>query len=151
MAEDPTRTWFAFFNEVGIIAQLSRAMFEARLPEGFTLPQFSVLNHLVRVKDGQTPQALARAFQVPKTSMTHNLAALEAAGYIAMVPNPRDGRSKVVTITEAGLDYREEAIAKLRPDVRGFARQVAAEDLRDLTFRLSLVRQMLDAARDPPA
>ena len=58
----PDTTLFAFFNEVGILAQLSRAVFEARLPEGFSVPQFSVLNHLERVRDGQTPLALAQAY-----------------------------------------------------------------------------------------
>ncbi|MFM7336534.1 MAG: MarR family winged helix-turn-helix transcriptional regulator, partial [Tabrizicola sp.] len=102
----PEATLFAFFNEVGILAQLSRALFEARLPDGFNLPQFVVLNHLVRVKDGQTPLALARAFQVPKTSMTHSLAVLERHGLIEMRPNARDGRSKCVFLTEAGRAFR---------------------------------------------
>ena len=61
----PEETFFQFFTEAGILAQLSRALFEARLPEGFTLSQFTVLNHLTRVKDGRTPLELARAFQVP--------------------------------------------------------------------------------------
>jgi DNA-binding MarR family transcriptional regulator len=148
MADETTRRWFAFFTEVGIIAQLSRAMFEARLPDGFNLPQFSVLNHLVRVKDGQTPQALARAFQVPKTSMTHNLSVLEGAGLIAMGTNPRDGRSKVVTITTAGRGFHEAAIGRLTPDVQGLARQFPVGEVGDLTFRLSILRQILDAARD---
>ncbi|MGB0499456.1 MAG: MarR family transcriptional regulator, partial [Rubricella sp.] len=52
---DETRTYFALFNEIGIIAQLSRALFEARLDDGITLPHFTVLNHLVRVGDGATP------------------------------------------------------------------------------------------------
>lgn len=52
---------FAFFNEVGIINQLSSALFQARLPDGVTLAQFTVLNHLIRVRDGQTPLAMARA------------------------------------------------------------------------------------------
>jgi hypothetical protein len=51
----PEDTYGAFFLEVGILSQLSRAMFEARLPPGFALPHFTVLNHLVRVKDGRTP------------------------------------------------------------------------------------------------
>jgi DNA-binding MarR family transcriptional regulator len=148
MADETTRRWFAFFTEVGILAQLSRAMFEARLPPGFTVPQFTVLNHLVRVKDGQTPQALARAFQVPKTSMTHNLAVLEAAGLIAMAVNPRDGRSKVVTITGAGRAFHEAAIARLEPDVAALARQFPQKDLGDLTFQLSILRQIMDDARD---
>ncbi len=148
MADDPTPKWFAFFTEVGIIAQLSRAMFEAVLPDGFTVSQFTVLNHLVRVKDHQTPQALARAFQVPKTSMTHSLSVLEAAGYVATVVNPKDGRSKVVTITDAGRAFRDDAIDRLRPQVRRIAKCFPLSDLGDLTFHLSIIRAEMDEARD---
>ena len=52
-APTPEATLFAFFNEVGILQQLGRAILEARLPPGFNQPQFSVLNHLVRVRDGK--------------------------------------------------------------------------------------------------
>jgi hypothetical protein len=68
---------FPLFNEIGIIEQLSRARFEARLPQGVTGPHFSVLNHLMRVADGRTPLELARAFQVPKTTLSHTLGAGE--------------------------------------------------------------------------
>ncbi|MCY0154387.1 hypothetical protein OEG86_21580 [Hoeflea alexandrii] len=37
---------FGFFNEIGIISQLSGHAFEKAMPEGMTLAQFSVLNHL---------------------------------------------------------------------------------------------------------
>ena len=51
----PDAALFQLFNEIGIIGQLSRAMFEARLPDGLLLTHFTVINHLIRVKDGQTP------------------------------------------------------------------------------------------------
>ena len=73
MPETNPAVFFEVFNEIGIIEQLSRAVLEARLPDGLIAPHFTVLNHLVRVKDGQTPVHMARAFQVPKTSMTHTL------------------------------------------------------------------------------
>ena len=69
--------YFVFFNEIGIIEQLIRALLEAKLPKGFLISHFSVLNHLIRVKDGQTPLVISRAFQVPKTTMTHTLSILE--------------------------------------------------------------------------
>ncbi|MEM9975891.1 MAG: helix-turn-helix domain-containing protein, partial [Pseudomonadota bacterium] len=84
MPDSPLETYFTFFNEVGIIGQLSRTLLERHLPKGYLLPHFSVLNHLIRVRDGPTPLALARAFQVPKTSMTHTLAGLERGGLIEM-------------------------------------------------------------------
>lgn len=147
-APTPEATLFAFFNEVGILAQLSRALFEARLPEGFNLPQFAVLNHLVRVKDGQTPLALARAFQVPKTSMTHSLAVLERHGLVDIRPNARDGRSKCVFIIEAGRAFRQTAIESLAPDMTAIAAEYPVERLAPLLPILAELRQAMDAMRN---
>jgi DNA-binding MarR family transcriptional regulator len=144
----PEATLFAFFNEVGILAQLSRALFEARLPPGFNLPQFAVLNHLIRVKDGQTPLAMARAFQVPKTSMTHSLAVLERHGLIEMRPNERDGRSKCVFITEAGRTFRQQAIESLMPDMAAIRTEFPVEGLDAVLPVLADLRRTMDAMRD---
>jgi hypothetical protein len=84
-----TAVLFSFFNEVGIIGQLAGSLFERRLPDGFLVSHFGVVNNLVRLGDGKTPLDLARAFQVPKTTMTHTLAGLEKAGFIRFAPNPR--------------------------------------------------------------
>jgi DNA-binding MarR family transcriptional regulator len=140
---------FGFFNEVAILAQLSRALFEARLPDGFNLPQFGVLNHLVRVRDGQTPLALARAFQVPKTSMTHSLAVLERHGLVEMRPNERDGRSKCVFITEAGRRFRQQAIASLMPDMAAIVAEYPVDRLTQVLPVLTDLRKVMDRMRDP--
>lgn len=148
---DPAPTgpalWFTVFNEIGIIAQLSRAMFEARLPEGFLLPQFSVLNHLLRVGDGRTPLQLARAFQVPKTSMTHTLGVLERAGLVRLAPNPGDGRSKCVWITEAGRAFRDAGIARLGPDIAALEARFPAERLAPVLPVLGALRAEMDRMR----
>ena len=120
---------FELFNEIGIIEQLSRARLEAQLPAGLIAPHFAVLNHLVRVGDGTTPQRIARAFQVPKTSLSHTLKGLEERGLIEMRPNPEDGRSKTVWITPSGCALREETIAKLIP---GFGPLLAKLDIEAL-------------------
>jgi DNA-binding MarR family transcriptional regulator len=140
--------FFALFTEVGILAQLSRALFEARLPDGFTLSQFTVLNHLVRVRDGRTPLDLARAFQVPKTSMTHSLAMLERHGLIRLEPNARDGRSKCVWITDAGRAFRADAIAGMVPDMAGLAARFPAERVAPMLPVLGDLRKVMDAMRD---
>lgn len=144
---DPT-VLFSFFNEIGIIAQLSGRLFERRLPEGFLVSHFAVLNHLDRRGDGATPLALARAFQVPKTTMTHTLAGLEKAGLIRFVPNPRDGRSKCAMLTEAGGAFRKEAIARMGPDLAALAGTIPPERIAALLPLLAEVRSWLDAERD---
>ena len=140
--------FFAFFNEVGILNQLSIAMFEARLPAGFTVSQFAVLNHLIRVKDGRTPLDLARAFQVPKTTMTHSLAVLERHALVRIAPNPDDGRSKCVWITDAGRNFRDTAVTALAPDIAEIAAHFPAQDLQQAMPTLTALRRLMDARRD---
>jgi DNA-binding MarR family transcriptional regulator len=148
MDNDTLSTYFSFFNEIGIIEQLSRALLERQLPDGLLVPHFSVLNHLIRVKDGQTPLALARAFQVPKTTMTHTLSGLTSRDLVELRPNPKDGRSKCVWITEKGRTFRNEAIASLAPDVDRMAEQFPADGVARLTPELARIREYLDKARD---
>lgn len=148
MDSDKRLLYFAFFNEIGIISQLSRTLLEAGLPEGMIAPHFSVLNHLIRVEDGQTPQALSRAFQVPKTSMTHTLAILVKRNLIEMRPNPKDGRSKRVWLTEEGRSFRDQAIANLNPDIDKISQKITPETLSGLLPALADIRQELDAYRD---
>jgi hypothetical protein len=144
---ETTGLFFSLFNEIGIIEQLARAQLEARLPEGLITPHFTVLNHLVRVQDGRTPLDLARAFQVPKTSMTHTLAGLEALGLVEMRPNPEDKRSKQVWLTEAGRSLREGIIAALVPQFADLAREFPAERVAAMLPALIELRQIMDARR----
>jgi DNA-binding MarR family transcriptional regulator len=148
MHDDEAGLLFRFFNEIGIIEQLSRAMFEARLPDGFLVSHFAVLNHLSRVRDGQTPLAIARAFQVPKTTMTHTLSGLEKAGLVEMRPNPEDGRSKQVWLTEAGRRFRADAIAALAPYLARIAGVIAPARVAEALPLLTELREYLDRARD---
>lgn len=149
MSEKEMSDYFRLFNEIGIIGQLSRTLFEARLPPGFVLAQFSVLNHLVRVGDGRTPVAIAQAFQVPKTSMTHSLAVLEREGLIEIRKNPKDGRSKLVYITDAGRKFRQAAIASLAPDLTRIAAAFPPDQVARLLPELEGLRKFLDMDRDP--
>ncbi|WP_415402136.1 MarR family winged helix-turn-helix transcriptional regulator [Tateyamaria sp. SN3-11] len=148
MHDQNPAVFFEVFNEIGIIEQLSRAILEARLPHGLIAPHFAVLNHLIRVGDGRTPIEMARAFQVPKTSMTHTLKGLEAHGLVDLRPNPDDGRSKRVWLTEKGRALRNDAIAALGPDFAQLARDFDMERLAGITPVLRDLRIYLDKARD---
>lgn len=147
MPDDLNALYFKVFNEIGILEQLSRTLLEARLPDGMLISHFSVLNHLIRVQDGQTPLVLARAFQVPKTTMTHTLAGLEKAGLVEMRPNPQDKRSKQVWLTPAGRALRDEAIAALAPDIAHLSSVVPEPMMRALAPKLEELRQIMDAHR----
>ena len=148
MPEHDQAALFELFNEIGIIEQLSRATLEARLPGGLIAPHFTVLNHLTRLGDGRAPIDMARAFQVPKTTLTHTLKGLEAQGLIEMRPNPDDGRSKLVYLTEAGQSLRDRTIESLGPDFERIAEGVDMDSLKGIVPALRALRIFLDADRD---
>lgn len=149
MTQTDPPLFFQVFNEIGIIEQLSRAILESKIPDGLIAPHFAVLNHLTRVGDGSTPMAMARAFQVPKTSMTHTLAGLEKRGLIEMRPNPEDGRSKQVWLTDGGRALRAQIIAGLAPDFMRLAQGFDGDRLAEILPVLQDLRMFLDADRDP--
>jgi len=139
---------YELFNEVGIIAQLSRALLESRLEDGLTIHHFSALNHLVRLGDRRTPIDMARAFQVPKTSMSHTLAGLEKRGLIELIPNPDDGRGKLVVLTDAGRNLRERAVRDIGPEVARILPEFEPGEAEAILPVLRKLRTLLDKARD---
>ena len=145
--DERTGLYFALFNEIGIVGQLSRTLFEARLPDGLLTAHFALVNHMVRLGDGQTPLALARAFQVPKTTMTHMISVLERHGFARLEPNPEDGRSKCLRLTGKGRAFREDAIAGLAPDLAAMADAVPPEVIARLLPDLETIRRYLDTHR----
>jgi DNA-binding MarR family transcriptional regulator len=155
MSDDPAL--FRFFTEIGIIDQLAGTLFERVLPAGLTRAQFGVLNHFVRLEPGElSPARLASAFQVTRPTMTSTLQRLERAGFVAIRPDPADGRGRLVSITPAGRTARAESLARLAPLLPGLGAIVTSDDLEALLPRLARIRQRLDASRglgrnDPPA
>jgi len=148
MPDEQTSLYFSLFLETGIIDQIGRAFFERRLPEGLLTSHFSVVSHLTRVRDGVTPLELARAFQVPKTTMTHTLAGLEKHGLVEMRPNPDDRRSKRVWLTDAGRQFRDDAISAMAPVVDAIAARFPPDEAEALLPRLTAFREIIDRLRD---
>ena len=94
------------------------------------------------------PLAIAVAFQIPKTSMTHTLAAVEKAALVDMRPNPKDGRSKQVWLTEKGRQFRMAAIARLSTDFTDLKKVFPPEKIAPLLPVLAEIRVYLDKLRD---
>ncbi|MBK8628893.1 MAG: MarR family transcriptional regulator [Sphingomonadales bacterium] len=147
MTQDPLA--FEFFNEIGILEQLSGALLDGVLPKGMTRAQFSVLNHFVRLDVAEkSPAALASAFQVTRPTMTSTLGRMEKNGLISIRADPQDGRAKLVSLTPAGRAMRETCLSALAPMVPVLNGMVSQEEMNDLLPRLRAIRIRLDAARN---
>ena len=139
---------YRFFNEIGIIDQLSSNQMQRNLPHDLTLSQFSVLNWFVRVDDSATPGRLTRAFQVTKGAMTNTLGKLGGKGFVTIEPDPTSGRQKIVRLTRAGRRARDEAIIASRSNLLAFLAEFPIDQVRAALPFLESVRAYLDAARE---
>ena len=139
---------FAVLNEIGIIAQLSAAAFEARLPEGMRLAHFRVLNHFVRLGGERSMVRLAAAFQVTKGAMTNTVGRLLERGYVTVRPDPGDARAKLVSITPEGEAARDAALAAMGAELARLRTAFAPEDWGAALPFLRELRGWLDRDRD---
>lgn len=144
---DATFRIFQLLNEIGIINQLSSSAFEGALPHGLTVAQFSLLNHCVRLGDNWTPARLAAAFQVTKGTMTSTLKRLEAKGFVKIIPDDKDGRSKRVLLTEAGRQARAEALTLASPLFERTKAALSAEEIDTILPVMQKLREWLDHNR----
>ncbi len=132
-------TAYGFFNEIGIISQLSSNQMQRAMPHDLNQSQFSVLNWFVRVDAHATPGRLAQAFQITKGAMTNTLQKLQAKGFIDIQTDPASARRKIVTLTAAGRRARDSAIAANYPQLSAF---LDAFDIGRIDRALPLLRQI---------
>lgn len=120
----------ALFSELFTADQMLRNRLSKMLPRGMELSHFSVLNHLARFKQERTPAQLARAFHVTRGAMTNTLSKLEIAGYVHIRPDWDDARSKLVTISPAGVQARDAALAAITPLITDLVQELGADKVR---------------------
>lgn len=113
---------------------------DALAPHGLTVGQIGLLAGLRR-RDGIGVGALADRLSADASTVSRLLKPLEAAGYVALAPDPADGRAKLVRLTDAGHERRTAA-------AKGW--HAAQERVRELLGdgRLAALRFMLDDAHD---
>ena len=148
MDKTPAEIIDRFFIETGIIHQLTSAMIENHLPGRMSSTQFGLIGHLARRPAGETPLQLARAFQVPKTTMTHMIAGLEKLGFISLHANPSDARSKIVQATPHGITFLQEKTSAVMEENADLIQAIGLDAFAAAVPHLERIREALDSARD---
>lgn len=145
LAGDPIE--FAVMNEIGIISQLANNLFQTFLPQGMTVAQFSVLNHLLRLDVEETISELASAMQVAQPTMSSTVRKLEDKGLITLIHEPDDRRIRRVAVTAAGAQMRNDAVAALAPMAETLRANMPASIWQDILPQLTQIRVLLDHSR----
>jgi len=125
-----------------LVGRLSRRLRQTSVVGEMTLSQASVLSLLER-EGAATPGILATREHISPQSMGAILISLEALGLVSRTPDPTDGRSLVISLTEAGLQavqgarrQREERLA------RALADHFTAEEQQVLIAALPLLERL---------
>ena len=140
---------------VSLAARGFARLSEARLkPLGFGIGHLPVL---VALRDGRasTQRDLARFARIEQPPMAQMLARMERDGLIQRTPDPADGRSSHVSLTEAAEARLPSAVATLlqgnREALSGFTDEEAAQLTALLTRLIANLDSVASAEARPHA
>ena len=143
------RLFFRLYQCANMLHKTGSRAVEA---EGLTTQQWAVLGALSRksARGGVSVGDLAKYLMVSRQNITGLLSRMERDGHIAMAPDARDRRSRLVTMTDAGRHVWQVLAL---PKIHAYYEQVLADfsinDMaRMLHYLLNILENMqqLDAA-----
>ncbi len=153
------RLFFRLYQCANMLHKTGSRAVEA---EGLTTQQWAVLGALSRdaVEGGMSVGDLARYLMVSRQNLAGLIGRMERDGHVAIAPDSRDRRSRVITMTEAGRHvWRDLAQPKIRAyyaeALAGFSINDSAHMLHYLLKIIDNMRRVDNAAADgdadPPA
>lgn len=133
VADEGTNVLF----EVWLVSRAASGVLDAALaPAGLTADEFGVYSVLTS-SEVLTPSELARWMSAPPTTVSSTVKRLEQRGHVAREPNPHDGRSYLLRLTESGRAAHQAAAEAFVPVL---AEVVAELGRHEASVRLALAR-----------
>ncbi|WP_295311354.1 MarR family winged helix-turn-helix transcriptional regulator [Roseobacter sp.] len=147
MNDERNALTISLFSEILAADQMVRARLSKVLPKGMEISHFSVLNHLAGHSEERTPAQLAETFHVTRGAMTNTLSKLEWAGYVHIRPDWDDARRKLVAISTAGRQARDQAVGSITPVINQVVEKLGDKQVREA---LPLLRELRRQLGDSP-
>ncbi|MFC8201582.1 MarR family winged helix-turn-helix transcriptional regulator [Streptomyces sp. NPDC057298] len=94
--------------------------------------------------EGSRLAELADASQVSKQTIGSIVDQLERAGYVRRVPDPRDARARLVTVTARGHELIELSLPVVRDTQSQWTAHLGPERTRQLRQALEALREITD-------
>jgi DNA-binding MarR family transcriptional regulator len=99
--------------------------------------------------EGSRTSEMARALDVSKNAVGQLVSELEELGYVERVPDPRDGRAKIVRYTAQGVEMMADALViggQLNAEIAGV---IGAQRLAELSSTLADICRLLKLGPAP--
>lgn len=116
---------------------------DALRPLGINVMQKSLLTNIRRSPGGADFAALSERLAMDPSTLTRNLATLQSAGLVAVLPGEHDRRKRVVFLTEAGRQTEADSIPLWRDAQRQVVDALGFERAQELTTLLASVEQTM--------
>jgi|CXWL01.1.fsa_nt_gi DNA-binding MarR family transcriptional regulator len=94
--------------------------------------------------DGIRPSELARLTEVSKQAVSQTLAPLVKQGLVEYIDDPRDGRARMIRLTQKGGETFIHALNSLKQLEKALADRVGAKKLVDLFEALKAIHPVLE-------
>lgn len=115
--------------------------------EGLTTQQWAVMGALSRPEnvEGISMGSLARYLMVSRQNLAGVISRMERDGHLAVHPDPKDRRSRLITMTQSGHQVWSEAAT---PKIEAFYEQALQDfSLDDVTHAQHYLLKLLDNMR----
>ncbi len=135
---------------IGVTSQLTTTRFDRlTIARNLPLPQFTMLNHFSRAPHQRyTITQLTAAFQANQPAITKTVQHLLEKGYLDVEVSQEDKRVKFHSITAAGLEAHQKAIAQIEPEAQLIFAEWSTEEIEALHKSLFRLKNWLDDRRD---
>ena len=137
-------------QELGILLfvanrELERRAFDAVVAAGITDITLAQARVAARIgPNGSRVSDLAEQARVTKQSAAFLVEQLETAGYVKRVPDPTDGRARLVRLTTRARRVARAADAEVQRVLKEWADHVGEERLRQMHETLRDLREITD-------
>jgi DNA-binding MarR family transcriptional regulator len=131
---------FRTSHAVGVLLQ------HAVAGTGVSADEWAVLS-VIGVRRSASPSELADILRVPPTSISRHVARLAEAGLVRRGPNPSDGRSALLELTDDGRAKVETIAPRFRGIVRELRAHVAVDQIEGALLDLERAAKALDLDR----
>lgn len=135
---------------LSIVSQLFTSRMNALLaPHEMTFTQFSVLNHLLRVADGDGQQisGVAKAVEAQQPAVTKIVAKFLKLGWVESMEIDGDRRTKKVKISDHGRSALLAIQADIGKDLSGIFGSLEGNELTAFVSSLKKIGMYLDQSR----
>jgi DNA-binding MarR family transcriptional regulator len=139
--EMANRLFFRLYQCANMLHKTGSRAVEA---EGLTTQQWAVLGALSRenAQGGISIGELARYLMVSRQNLSGLIGRMERDGHVAIAPDGRDRRSRVVTMTDSGRHVWQDLAL---PKIHAYYEQILGDfSINDVTHTLHYLLKMLE-------